>query len=799
MQNAVARLKMIGLLNERYDHEILAGEHITEEIERHMRDSDIIVFLFSPDFIASTACMEEWEFADNLIEQGKALHRTAVILRDCAWSDVIGKDGPKLLPEDALPVVEHPYEDRAWTYVYNEIKRVCEKIRNSFDPKGDFIDQLLRTEFGHHEAIMLSDLYVFPRITQFDTAKMEPNYQTTEVKSIDEIMEHNYILIHGDEKSGKTSLARQMYIDLIGKQPVLYVDVEKDGLESNVRFFDRVYVQQFNGDFNLWYEQENKVLILDNSSVTARMFNFLEFARSQFENMVVFFPTDVFYRLFTDEKRFGDFAKFEINALSRTQQEELIRKRLSYFDLDEPVTDGMVDQFENEVDSIIIANRIVPRYPFYVLTILETKERYMPNNFSISSSAHCYQALIISKLIKSGISNSDGDINTAFNLLEQIAFENFKNRDKDVSYVFDREKFLSEYRRRFIIETSMVNRIMRNEEGVLNDQGRFTSEYVFYFFLGKYLSNHLRPDDDVITELCENSHREGEFLTLLFLLHHSDDVTLIDNILNKSMEVLGDLPVATLDSDETRRFRQIMIDVPTNILSDKPIQDERDLERSVLNDEVFPENEEWEFGNVIFRVLKYNKILAQVLKNRHGNLPRDDVKMIIDVIIDGGLRLVNALLKDEEEIRELTEAIYERNDDWDVTRIQWALEMLSFFWTMAHIGHIVNAVNIPEVRNAVDEVVEEAETAAYDVVGYVNALGSTNSFQNRELQKLRQVWRRNRDVFIRRIISLWTQKHLNTHYVEDSMEQSIHATLGIDHVPRVFRERQTGRSEHERE
>ena len=34
-----------------------------------------------------------------------------------------------------------------------------------------------------------------------------------------------------------------------------------------------------------------------------------------------------------------------------------------------PITDGFVDQVESRVNSIVISNKIVPRYPFYILAI----------------------------------------------------------------------------------------------------------------------------------------------------------------------------------------------------------------------------------------------------------------------------------------------------------------------------------------------------------------------------------------------------------------------------------------------
>jgi len=64
-----------------------------------MDEADIFVFLLSPDFIASDACMEEWEYAKQLVDEGKPVFRIPIILRDCSWKDLLSNDDIKALPD----------------------------------------------------------------------------------------------------------------------------------------------------------------------------------------------------------------------------------------------------------------------------------------------------------------------------------------------------------------------------------------------------------------------------------------------------------------------------------------------------------------------------------------------------------------------------------------------------------------------------------------------------------------------------------------------------------------------------
>ena len=122
-----------------------------------------------------------------------------------------------------------------------------------------------------------------------------------------------------------------------------------------------------------------------------------------------------------DDDRLARFRVVEILPLTHAKQEQLIRRRLSLSDRpDTHVTDGRIDQVENQVNAVIISNRIVPRYPFYVLSILQTYEAFMPTNMSITSHGYCYQVLIIAHLLKAGISRSDDEIDSCFNFVERL-------------------------------------------------------------------------------------------------------------------------------------------------------------------------------------------------------------------------------------------------------------------------------------------------------------------------------------------------------------------------------------------
>ena len=53
---------------------------------------------------------------------------------------------------------------------------------------------------------------------------------------------------------------------------------------------------------------------------------------------------------------------------------------------------------------------------------------------------------------------------------------------------------------------------------------------MYYYFLGKFLTAHNEKGKPIIEKMCDNSHIEVNYLTLLFAIHHARDNEIIDGI-----------------------------------------------------------------------------------------------------------------------------------------------------------------------------------------------------------------------------------------------------------------------------
>ena len=178
---------------------------------------------------------------------------------------------------------------------------------------------------------------------------------------------------------------------------------------------------------------------------------------------------------------------------------------------------------------------------------------------------------------------------------------------------------------------------------------------MYYYFLGKFLTGNSRLGIPVINEMCINSHREANYLTLLFAIHHTTDNSIIEDL----------------------------------------------------------------------------------------------------------------LLRTAEKLKEV-------------------LRVLSFVWIMVNIEQVVEAFNIPEIREAIESAVDKNATPAYDLIGYFSRLDSATELTNRERDSLESLLKKHDDLFVQRVLSIRTQSYMNTHRSRAQIEQAVCSLLDIRYRPRLL-------------
>jgi hypothetical protein len=126
----LAPLERAGLITLWADIDIDAGIEWEKEIHRHLNTAHIILFLISPDFMASEYCYGvEMRQAIERHKRGN-MHVIPIILRPTYWYEApFGK--LQVLPTFAKPIIsnEWRYPDEAFLDVVTEIRKIVEKLR----------------------------------------------------------------------------------------------------------------------------------------------------------------------------------------------------------------------------------------------------------------------------------------------------------------------------------------------------------------------------------------------------------------------------------------------------------------------------------------------------------------------------------------------------------------------------------------------------------------------------------------------------------------------------------------------
>ena len=798
MEDSLALLRDQDNILETWSDEcIRPGQNISEEIKQKMESTDIMVFLVSQNFIASKECREEWIFSCEIVKRNPSIIRIPIILSDCPWEGLEGSMSRlKALPKDAKPIRKFDDMDTAWHQIYKGLRDVIEDLRNQFTMKETFRKEMEETEFLSQDRVKLSDIFIFPPMCSY-TTKDKDNDVEVDIRNEDDLLKNSYTLIHGERLSGKTTLCRHLFFALAdSNKPVLYIDLDKVGKKAKSDIFVEAYGNQFRGDYSLWKNEEDKVIILDNLS--PETIDHVILAIELFDRVILATSSDIFHAYYKDESRLAQFKETTILPLTHSKQEKLIRKRSQILNMDQPVLHGDIDQLENRVNAIILSDKIFPRYPFYVLSILQTYEGYMQYDLSITSYGHCYYAIIVAHLIKSGISKSDDEIGACLNFAENFAFAIYQRSFTDITSnaEFDFvDHFIQEYKKRFVpLKKSTLKRLFHSQYGILSDAGRFTKPYMYYYFLGKYFAKNMNSDNEnineIVQDMIDSSYLKSNRLTLIFIIHHTNDDQIIDDILLRTMCALDHIKVSTLDRVEVDVFQEIVNAIPPQKLSGESIDSERDKERQDRDRQDHTQDfdgSEISEVNEMYRIMKNNEILGQILRNKYGSLERDKILEIIETVADGGLRLVQLLLINKTELNDLAAYLYEKNPELELDQIKKTLRILSFIWTMINIQKIVIALNKPEIASFVKDVVSQKNTPAYDLVGYFLRLDTMRKFSDTDKKKLGKLIKKHDYSFFKKIVSIRTKSYLNTHSVEAPLEQAVCSLLNIEYKQRLKR------------
>ena len=792
----LAVLREKSSINEWHDRKTPSGSKFKDEIKAEMLSSDIILLLLSSNFLASESCKEETKEALRLSEKGISV--IPIVLTPCAWKDVKGISELMALPADGRPIVDWSHQEEAFLNIYEGIKSVIEDME--FSVRAEFENKLTKIAFisQSKDNLKLDDIFVFPNIVHL----RETN--DVQVSDFDKLWDvGSHLILQGDETSGKTTICRKIFLECLSKNaPVLMISGrEIRNSKNHDALMEKKFNEQFHGDYKRWEKQGNKTLIIDDLDNHCRL-EFLDFAKKHFDRIFIATSEDDYLSYFRSEEKLANYELLSVKYFSHLQQESLIKRWKSLRDAGvkpEQIAHGEIDRIEDNLNSIIHNNKIVPRYPFYILSILQTYEGFMPQNLQITAYGHCYQALIIAQLLKCGIQKDD--IDSAFNFLTYFAFDIFSSQEDYSESTFN--SFVQEYGKQFVIGKAVISRLKRGGVVVVDSHGEYQLSYsfVYYFFLGNFFARNYEKHKNTLEQMTKKSYLRDNRYILIFTIHHASNNDLIDTILLHTMSAMEHIPVAKLTAKETKPLLSALTEIPRKIISKRSVEKERrsERERREKMDATEPVTHEKEHEDEdidsLYRSLKNMEILGQILKNKYGSLSKDTLEDIVTTIADAGLRIVT-LITDVKSMRELEDYLVKRFKETDSlkdtvkteNRLRSLIRAYCFFLIAIIIGRIVTSIRKPELAKVVTEACRKEDTPAYDLIDFFFALGTVTTLRKKDVDKMIKLLRKldkDRNEVAKRLLSIVTQDYLNKHNVQYELRQRTYRELGVGYRPNL--------------
>ncbi len=761
--NHIAPLKNSGLITEWYDRKIETGEDFQDDIDNNLNNADIICLMISDSFLASQACLTEKDVALKLRNK-KGLKVIPVIISPCAWTMHTELNPLLASPTDGKPVTSFADQNEGWLDAINWIIKACKsvtQIKNlkTTDEFNTFLNSADILTKSHHnkEVLNLNDIFVFPKLKSYDIEEASHKYDSENLK--EDILSFNKIIIAGENQAGKTTLCKiifQIYRNL--NYIPIYLEDENKYLGKPESKLEKAFSEQYDGANYSDFDPKRIVPILDNFHTAKHQDKYIE----QFKDFPkqVLIVDDIFGLNIKNQNLIKEYNKFKIREFTPIERNELIKKwieikeetqiQINKNHLQQSI-DEKTELIENSL-GVIFGKGIMPSYPFFILSLLAAQDTQKPLDSEITSQGHCYQALIYLYLRKQGVKNDQIDIYT--NFLTELAYFIYKNNG--ISLDNDRfQKFIADYKVKFNLPISIVDIVQKlSKVNICKfdsfNQFNFCYSYIYYFFVAKYLADHIEPQKETINKIISNLHKDENAYITIFIAHHTKSNYLLDELLLNAEILFEKYLPATLDTDELSFFDKHEDDIvkailPTfghnsaeerkKILIEKSKQEEMRKEANEIADNDFDEA-----SNELVRNLRLSiktvEVMGLIIKNRSGSLDKQRLEYIYEQGMKVHLRIIKSfieLIRVEKAEREIIDFLTERinkaieekeeeNKELSIDKIEKLVRRI--YWNLnfgvlhGFITKAIHSLGSSNLLNISQEVTERLNTPSAFIINH---------------------------------------------------------------------------------
>ena len=419
------------------------------------------------------------------------------------------------------------------------------------------------------QQLSLPDIFIYPHLHRGGKLRKKITLSSKELLNIN--TNGSYHIIVGSQKSGKTCLAKKLFLDLLhsGKIPVFldYAEIGKDSFEN---FVNESYKKQYptRDVEHYWsHSREQMAIIIDNYNPSLKdVSQYVEELKTILSRMsfaAITLNSD-YYLNFSQDDDFKDliatdYSVYEIAELNHSDRHHLISKWYS-LDRDAPPLgspDATKEIFEIErVITVMFGHSIVPKFPMYVSLFLQVMVDggIAHNSDDVGTYGSLYELVIKTQLAKYFGKTLPDVLNFLSEFCYYLYVRNgftmyFSEQDYTLFANEFNDSYGTEYRPITILKKLTSAGVIIKHIGEKNQS--FVHEYFYYYFIAVYLDKHSdEPEvNQQIHDLCVNFYDVHQANIWLFLTHISNKKVVVSTLLNYANSILADIPEVEFEAD----------------------------------------------------------------------------------------------------------------------------------------------------------------------------------------------------------------------------------------------------------
>lgn len=684
------------------------------------------------------------------------------------------------------------------------------------DPGGNFTHP-------QRGALNAEDIFVYPQLEESSPDVEKKSFSANEI--YDNWKSCSNTLILGDDESGKTFLLKRYFISIHeqGGMPLFLKCSEIGSVTEREleKTLNNIATQQYlNPSDFIYSEREKKIFLLDDLDqlkggikIQEKLIKILGD-----QSAAIIVTANSRYKINELIEGEGsstllDLRTYKIKPFGHLLRNTLIKKWCQLSDIQTRIEfDSRVHSIETLVNGILGRN-IVPAKPIYLLIFLQGNEQRDQGELQNSSFSYYYQYIIIKSLKESGYRTDQLD--EIFSYLSQLAwhFKKANRKELDISELREFNKIFSEEYTSVDFDQRLHLLYKAKILAKTGNYYRFTYAYIYYLFVGKYLSDNLHEQNisNLVENYCKELYLRENANTVMFLTHHTNDPRVINNIAatlkscfkeSKPIQLNGDMNAINSLVDSASQLLIKDLDVNKNQIKQKQFKDnleEQPEEEDQIPDKKESSTEQASLAEIISDMnltIKTSEILSNIVKNYYGSINKTRKKEYLSDIFDGSLRTLSALIsgiieQPETLVAEVEKNLRERFPNIKAEDLNSQARKLTFqFIGMVATSLIARAgqlLSSDKIREDIRTLVTEKDNNSYRLIELASCLTQPGNIPFDALEGLARDLGSNTFAFT--ILQSLVYYHLHMFHTTDRDKQrlsrialiSIQASRTIDH------------------